>query len=311
MRAALRYRAAGWAGTIPLPAGRKRPPPAGFTGAAGRWPSDADVAAWLRQYGAEANLALRLPDTVIGIDVDAYGTKGAATFARLEAAAGPLPPTWTSTSRTDGVSEVALYRVPAGHTWRDPGPGVDLIHRAHRYLVVPPSRHPSGRCYRWLRPDGTEAGPDEVPRPEDLPELPASWRAVLEGVSLRSDNRPGIPGPLQGGRPWGGTGPSSLASSPSSSSSWSWRSRMRRADRRAEGLEELRAFVRAEFWRALLDAEPVDLEPAPGPSRLEWLRAAVRTAFWEALAELQPDEEDEDETIASIRAFLRQARENA
>lgn len=37
------YRAKGWVGTLPLPLGRKTPPPAGFTGDGGAWPTTRDL----------------------------------------------------------------------------------------------------------------------------------------------------------------------------------------------------------------------------------------------------------------------------
>ncbi len=69
------YRAAGLLGTLLLPAGKKFPPPAGFTGEDGRWPTDETVAAWSDRAGDDFNLALRLPDDLLGIDVDAYDDK--------------------------------------------------------------------------------------------------------------------------------------------------------------------------------------------------------------------------------------------
>ena len=72
-----------------------------------------------------------------------------------------------------GISGIRLYRVPAG--WKGAGilpaapvceghplpggrearpgdlvsPG-EVIQHHHRYMVAPPSAHPSGRRYRWL-----------------------------------------------------------------------------------------------------------------------------------------------------------------
>jgi hypothetical protein len=40
------YRAKGWTGTLPLGERRKFPPPGGFTGYDGRWPSPEDIAGW-------------------------------------------------------------------------------------------------------------------------------------------------------------------------------------------------------------------------------------------------------------------------
>jgi|GEM_PF-1949570 len=174
--AAPTYLAAGWTGVLPLPPRAKAHPPAGYTGRAGIDPSPADVQTWCDFRPADANLALRLPTTVVGIDVDAYGGKpGAATLARLEADLGPLPPTVMSTSRDDGTSGIRLYRVPARPAWSDPGDGVEIIHHGWRYLVAWPSIHDkTGALYRWW--DLSTGRPlDAPPRWSDLPELPAAW----------------------------------------------------------------------------------------------------------------------------------------
>ena len=43
--------------------------------------------------------------------------------------------------------------------------------------MAAPSVHPEGREYRWVGPDGDPL--DTPPRPDELPELPASWVAGL------------------------------------------------------------------------------------------------------------------------------------
>src|SRR5437868_10789208 len=111
--AAQDYWAYGWKSVLPLPAGKKFPPPNKYTGYKALIPSFPDIMAWTEDL-ADGNLALRLPDTVVGLDVDAYGEKtGAATLAEALRRWGPLPPTVRSTSRVDGVSGIRLYRVPA------------------------------------------------------------------------------------------------------------------------------------------------------------------------------------------------------
>lgn len=184
--AALAYRAAGWAGVLPVGErpGQKSSPPSGYTGHAGAWPSDEQVDAWRRDRAA-VNVALRLADGSVGIDVDAYdGKHGADTMAAGAAAHGRLPATWRSTSRDDGVSGIYLFRVPAGATFpgqlfhpeRREQSHVELIQHHHRYAVVAPSVHPEGREYRWIGPTGEVEGP---PLLEDLPELPEGWQAHL------------------------------------------------------------------------------------------------------------------------------------
>lgn len=175
------YRARGWAGVLPV-VGKSSHLPAGFTGYAGRWPTDAEVAGWVAERGGD-NLALRVPGDVIGIDVDAYdGRRGLETLTWWESdeQCGPLSPTWTSTSRSDG-SGIRLFRVPGGRTWKhelERGGNVDVIQLTHRYFVAWPSVHPdTSRAYRWHDESGAErAGP---PAPADLAELPDRWAAAL------------------------------------------------------------------------------------------------------------------------------------
>lgn len=178
------YRSAGWLGTLPLPPRRKASPPSGWTGREAPYPSYADCQAWADEH-ANGNIALRMPTDVIGIDVDAYGTKnGAAELARLEAAHGELPPTWTSTSRDDGVSGIRFYRVPAGFSadaFRDPSAGIEIIRSGHRYAVVWPSTHPEGRKYAWIGPDGQRS--ERVPSMTELPELPIAWARRLTAAT--------------------------------------------------------------------------------------------------------------------------------
>lgn len=180
------YRQLGWSGTIPLPPGAKWPPPNGYTGQAGAWPSGADLVDW-REHGylagdgtdarrlAAGNLAIRVPPNVIGIDVDAYdGKVGKETLDQLEASWGKLPPTWISTSRLDGVSGIRLYRIPADREWPgNAGRDVDIVRHGHRYAVVWPSVHPDGREYAWIDPDGVIS--TGLPGAGSLPELPPAW----------------------------------------------------------------------------------------------------------------------------------------
>lgn len=128
--------------------------------------------AWTEDHPA-ANIGLRLPPNVLGVDVDCYaGKPGAATLKALEAAHGTLPPTVASTSRSDG-SAIGLFRVPPGRSWpTGPGPGIEFVHAGHRYVVAAPSMHPEGRPYRWVLPAG-HAG--NAVTPADLPDLPSAW----------------------------------------------------------------------------------------------------------------------------------------
>jgi P4 family phage/plasmid primase-like protien len=198
--AAREYFAVGWS-PIPLPTREKHPvpdQPAHFTGAVGLYVDQAQLDAWLAPKArvragnlsfAAGNIALRLPKTVIGIDVDAYGSKkGAETLEKAEEAWGALPATYVITSRDDGISGIRLYRIPEGLAWPGElpqGKGVELLRWDHRYAMVAPSLHDeTGAEYRWHKEqDGDEVRSltisDEFPAPEDLPALPAEWVAGL------------------------------------------------------------------------------------------------------------------------------------
>lgn len=172
---------AGWRGVIPLPYKRKMPPPDDLTGSRGGWPSFPDVQAW--SEGEPANVALRLPDNVVGIDVDDYlGKLGAATMRLASEQLGPLPPTWRSTSREHSTSGIYLYRVPESLVWPGQvGRDVEFIQCRHRYMVAPPSLHPNGGTYRWVRADGTTS--IAPPTLDDLAHLPQPW---IEAYAMKA-----------------------------------------------------------------------------------------------------------------------------
>ncbi|WP_425837018.1 AAA family ATPase [Microbacterium sp. PA5] len=186
--AARAYIDAGWRGVLPLPPRQKKPVPSGFTGRAGEWPGGPDVWTWMEDH-AHGNVALRLPENVIGIDIDAYpGKPGAATLVNTEHAWGRLPATWRTTSRDDGVSGIRLYTIPEGLEWpNEVGPGIEVIRFAHRYAIVWPSIHPdTGHTYKWIADDGlTHIG--TIPTVDELPPLPAKW---VQGLTRgRQDTR--------------------------------------------------------------------------------------------------------------------------
>jgi hypothetical protein len=150
---ALEYFQRGWL-PLPLPAGEKSPPPLNFTG---HHPSPQleDVEGWISSVEDRANIGLRVPDGIIGIDVDAYaGKQGGAGLAALTEKFGTLPPAWTLSARADGISGIRFYRVPLGKHW--PGeiaPDIQIIQYRHRYAVAWPSIHPKlKKMYRWYPP---------------------------------------------------------------------------------------------------------------------------------------------------------------
>lgn len=193
------YFQAGWHGVLPLPLGEKFPPPNGYTGADGAVPEVNQIVAWSQQ--GPANLALRLPAGVIGVDVDHYGDKpGMDTLLELMTRLGPLPATWSSTSRgADSPARVWLYRLPQAdlRLTGKAGLGIDVLQHHHRYIVAAPSQHPEGGVYAWYRPDFTPADPHELPLVADLPFLPDAWVAEL----LEQPRERPMPPPVAGEQP--------------------------------------------------------------------------------------------------------------
>ena len=166
------YCDAGWRGILPLPYGEKTWPPKGYTGHDGMDTSYADCMEFL--LDGKQNICLRMPGNVVGVDVDHYNEKtGGDTLSQLVEKYGALPPTIMSTSRDDGISGIRLYRIPAGSVLPSKLDGIEFVQRHHRYAVVWPSVHPSGREYQWI--DERTAKPTGVPRINDLPELPQRW----------------------------------------------------------------------------------------------------------------------------------------
>lgn len=181
------YQAEGWTGILPLPPNKKIPPPKGTTGYDGYYPSGPDIAEWIANNSG-GNLALRLPNTVVGIDVDDYKSKqGGKTLAEAERRWGPLPDSIRSTARDDGISGIRLFSIDAGMefetilTFPEMGLGdIEIIQYFHRYCVAWPSVHPdTGRRYMWL--DGNDNWRD-IPSAYSLPRLPDRW---IEGLSRK------------------------------------------------------------------------------------------------------------------------------
>ena len=181
------YHQRGWH-PLPIPRGEKSSPPTGTTGRDGKDPTVDDIASWAA-LDACANIALRMPAGVIGIDVDDYdGKGGAATLAALVGQFGPLPATWSSTSRgPDQASRIYFLRCPVDLELPGTlGPGIEAIQRHHRYAIAAPStRKDTGGRYRWYHPDGTKAS--APPRIDELPYLPAPW---VVGLSVASQRMP-------------------------------------------------------------------------------------------------------------------------
>jgi hypothetical protein len=111
------------------------------------------VARWFARY-PNANVGLRTGDIVV-VDVDPRH-RGDVTLANLEREHGPLPLSWRSI--TGGAGLHAFFAAPAGQVTKGRlGWGIDFKGTSGGYVVVPPSRHASGRRYVW------ENDPRDVP----------------------------------------------------------------------------------------------------------------------------------------------------
>jgi RecA-family ATPase len=176
-QAAQAYLTLGLGSPITIPYKRKKDPLPGWTGYDGARASGADVQEWADNGYGGHNIAIRLAEDVLCIDVDNYdGKPGEQTVLDAIEKLGPLPKTYVSTSRADDpVSGIRWYRTGrTGRAWADvlkKDGGVEILHWGHRYAMVEPSVHPEGRVYTWRAPDGS----DDPPCYDDLPMLPQAW----------------------------------------------------------------------------------------------------------------------------------------
>jgi Bifunctional DNA primase/polymerase, N-terminal len=200
-KAALSYYKAGWPSVLPIWKGSardKQPMVSGYHGRDGTWPDDITMALWASRYKL-ANIALRLPRWVIGLDVDHYDDKyGGDTLADLEDQLGPLPAGPVSTSRDDGVSGIRLLQVPgdyvSSHWPSQAGDDIEVITWYERYVICAPSVHKTGREYEWSIPELSEYPEGRFsikrpPKPSDLPLLPEDWCEYLAGKAGADDAR--------------------------------------------------------------------------------------------------------------------------
>ena len=202
------YAQAGWPCILPVPPATKTPPPVGFTGAEGRDTEPMDLVGWVGTH-PHHSIALRMPDGVIGIDVDEYVkgevTKhGARTLAHYLQRWGPLPATWSSTARGAGPSRIHLFRVPPGryatvlkatHPDGTQTADIEVIQRHHRYAVVWPSPHEAaGDIYRWYDPAGHVV--EAPPKPDELALLPQAW---VEGLAAGASTQSAASAPREAG----------------------------------------------------------------------------------------------------------------
>jgi P4 family phage/plasmid primase-like protien len=139
---------------------------------------DTTIDAWLARYPelAKANLGVDLERSgLLVLDGDSAEAVAEIKSWLVGYPKGPV----ASTGRADGSGMHFFFRRPAGC------PSARAIHAgqsghldvlAKGYVILPPSRHRSGRKYEW------EAGPDQV----DLPDAPPQAVAILMEAAARS-----------------------------------------------------------------------------------------------------------------------------
>lgn len=196
---ALAYVKAGWPEVLPIWKGGqkdKQPMVRGYHGRDGAWPDDTTNKLWARRY-ARANIALRLSRWIIGLDVDQYDNKyGGESLGDLQDQLGPLPATFVSTARTDGVSGIRLFIVPGDYVnsaWpSQAGPDIEVITWYERYVICAPSMHKTGNKYRWYRQSSKFGDMQEyriMPGPENMSILPDEWCEYLTGLATSDNGR--------------------------------------------------------------------------------------------------------------------------
>ena len=142
------------------------------------------VAMWKLTFRS-ADVVLRL-DGCLGIDVDHRDNKfGAFQLRDLEEELGPLPPTFSITSRgVDSPSRIYLFSVKQDCPRRSKASkDIEVIHKFHRYAATFPTIHPdTGQRYEWYSPEGEQLR-TWLPGPEELPALPEPWDNYLKTKS--------------------------------------------------------------------------------------------------------------------------------
>lgn len=184
---AIEYMLNGWE-PFPLPLGAKFPPPKGITGKSREVEYDEFTATtdWLE---GDSNIAIRLPEGIIGIDID--GIEGMESIRELQGQIGELPFSFAITSREKPLEQgyTMYFRIPERREVLFAGIGkkIDIIRSHHRYSVVAPSIHPEGRTYRWI--DNMGNGIYDIPMLFDCEELPEKWVEYLCAPMISEDTK--------------------------------------------------------------------------------------------------------------------------
>ena len=115
---------------------------------------------WRRWPGANVGLPTGPENGLLVLDVDS-DQGGDASLDRLSRRYGPVDADLEALTGGGGrhlYFRYPPYPVPSRNGWRE---GID-IRGAGGYVVAPPSRHASGRLYRWRRGPGA-GGPGDAP----------------------------------------------------------------------------------------------------------------------------------------------------
>ncbi len=131
----------------------------------------------------DAAIGSPVPDGRVVIDIDPR-TGGDRSLADLTRRLGPLPA--TIKTLTGGGGEHYRFRIPpATRLPKQLAPGIDLKGGGSGYVLLPPSRHPSGNAYAWA--------PYCSPEEQSLADLPEAW---LDEIREAADtSKPGSAAP--------------------------------------------------------------------------------------------------------------------
>lgn len=145
----MRYKALEWAArglhVFPLPYGKKAPPPKGWIDKA---TTDPEKIREMFPEDKRLNIGI-FPGKSGHVVIDVDGPVGRAKLREI--LGGPAPETliW-QTGREGGLH--LLYRLPGEALLRSRRVAEELDVKCHKgYVVVPPSKHPSGEDYRFIR----------------------------------------------------------------------------------------------------------------------------------------------------------------
>lgn len=139
------------------------------------------VASWWRCWPL-ANVGVRPRPGQIVVDVDPRNN-GDRALTEWQAEHGVLPPTRTAV--TGGGGQHLWFAIPAGtKVLGGLCPGVDLKTESG-FVVMPPSRHLSGRRYTWSNPGDIMEAPPELLQAVTRPPVVAPWPAERTADSDR------------------------------------------------------------------------------------------------------------------------------